>query len=142
RPLPFADPDSLVLLYVTRTTAQEGLLRLRWSHPAIDALDGTASFESFAAFSAASLAIAGGSEAPEQTSGEIISPSYFRTMRVAPALGRGFRADENSAPNAHPVAIVGDRLWRRRFNADPSLVGGTIRVNDVPLTVVGIAPPG
>src|SRR5262249_21942598 len=72
RPLPFADPDSLVMLYVTRTTPQDGLVRLRWSRPAIDALNDTASFESFAAFSGPSLAIAGGDDAPEQASGELV----------------------------------------------------------------------
>jgi putative ABC transport system permease protein len=142
RPLPFADPESLVMLYVTRTTPAEGLVRLRWSRPAIDALNGSSSFESIASFSSATIAVGGGRDAPEQIDGEIVSPSYLRAMRVMPALGRALRPDEDGAPGADPVALVSDRLWRRRFNADPSLVGGTIRVNDVPLTVVGILPAG
>jgi predicted permease len=51
-----------------------------------------------------------------------------------------FTLDEDGAPGAAPVAILSDRLWRRRFNSDPSTIGGTIRVNDVPLTIVGIMP--
>ena len=142
RPLPFDNPDSLVLLYVTRTTPKDGLVRLRWSRPAIDRLSGTASFESLASYSPATIAVAGGSDAPEQIDGEIVAPAYFHVMRVPAALGRTLLADEDGAPGAHPVAIVSDRLWRRRFNADPALVGSTMRVNDVALTVVGVMPPG
>src|SRR5262249_28645918 len=50
--------------------------------------------------------------------------------------------EEDGAPNAHPVAILSDRLWRRRYSANPAMLGSTIRISDVPLTVVGIAPPG
>src|SRR5262245_11072552 len=142
RPLPFDEPDSLVLLYVTRTTPHDGFARLRWSRLVIERLNGTSSFESLASFSSASISIAGGADAPEQIDGEVVSPSYFRVMRVKPASGRALIVEEDGAPGAHPVAIVSDRLWRRRFNADRALLGGTIRVNDVALTVVGIMPPG
>lgn len=50
--------------------------------------------------------------------------------------------EEDAAAGAHPIAVVSDRLWRRRFGADPSLVGRTIFASDVPLTVVGVLPPG
>ena len=142
RPLPFDDPDSLVLLYVTRTTPQDGQVRLRWSRPVLEQLNGTASLESIASFSSAAIAIAGGNDAPEQIDGEIVAPQYFRAMHVPPSAGRVFLAEEDGTPGAHPVAIVSDRIWRRRFHADPSLAGGTIRVNDVALTVVGIMPAG
>jgi len=142
RAAPFTDPDRLVILFVTRTTPKDGLVRLRWSRPTTDALARATSFESFSTFSSANVAIAGGSAPPEQTEGEAIAPDYFRVLRVAPEIGRVFLPSEDGAPGAAPVAVVSDRLWRRRFSADPALVGGTIRVNDVPLTVVGIAPPG
>src|SRR4051812_10140901 len=159
RPLPFAEPDRLMLLYITRTTPKDGVVRLRWSRPVTDALEKASAFEGFATFSAANIAV-GSREAgvatqstvgsresavgspPEQIDGEMISPDYFRVLRVTPSAGRAFLAEEDGAPDAHPIVIVSDRLWRRRFAADPSLVGGIIRVNDVPLTVVGIAPPG
>jgi putative ABC transport system permease protein len=141
RPLPFDDADSLVMLYVTRTTPSDGRMRLRWSRPVIEQLRGTASFEAIASFSSATIAVAGGADAPEQMDGEVVAPSYFRVMRVSPALGRPFLDEEDGAAGAHPVAIISDRLWRRRFNADPALVGGTVRVNDVALTIVGVMPP-
>ena len=55
RPAPFADPDRLVMLYVTRTTATEGFVRLRWSRPISDALMQVASLEAFATFSSANV---------------------------------------------------------------------------------------
>ena len=59
-----------------------------------------------------------------------------------PAAGRVFRPEEDTAAGAHPLAIVSDRLWRRRYGADPALVGRTIWINGVALTVIGILPEG
>jgi putative ABC transport system permease protein len=146
RPLPFAEPDRLVVLHVLRTTPQDGLVRLRWSMPAALRLAATvSSFESVATVTAASVAMGGsrsGSEVAEQIDGELISANYFSTLSVSPGAGRFFLPDEDVAAGAHPLAIVSDRLWRRRYGADPSILGRTIRVNDVALTVVGLAPPG
>jgi predicted permease len=143
RPLPFDDPDRLVILFTTHTTPREGLVFSRWSRPLIDTLTASVtSYDSLASFGPSLVAISSGSSEPEQIDAEIVSPDYFRTLHVAPAAGRVFTAGEDGAPGAAPVAILADRLWRRRFNADPSIVGGTIRVNDVPLTIVGIMPAG
>jgi putative ABC transport system permease protein len=142
RPAPFADADRLVVLYITRTTPKDGLVRMRWSRPITDAIAQVTSLESFASFSGTNVAVSGGDAPPEQIDGETIAPAYFRVLRVAPSAGRAFVPEEDGAPGAHPVVMLSDRLWRRRFNADPSILGRTIRVNDVPLTVVGIAPAG
>ena len=143
RPLPFADSDRLVILFTTRTTPREGLVLTRWSRPLIDTLTASVtSYESIASFTPSLVAISGGNGEPEQTDAEIVSPDYFRILRVSPAVGRVFGPDEDRTPGAAPVAILGDRLWRRRFNSDPSIVGATIRVNDVPLTIVGVMPAG
>jgi predicted permease len=138
-----------------RTTAGEGTLRLRWSMPAIGVVQqATTSFESLASFSATSIAVqtvaaAGGAaqrdspivSLPEQIDGEIVGPEYFRVLRVAPAAGRAFRTEDDVKPAGHPIAMVSDALARRAYaNQDP--VGGTIRVNDVPLTIIGVLPAG
>jgi putative ABC transport system permease protein len=143
RPLPFADPDRLVLLFTTHTTPNEGLVLSRWSRPLIDTLAGSVtSYESIASFGPALIAVSGAGGDPEQIDSEIVSPEYFGILRVTAALGRTFTPAEDRAPGDAPVAVLSDRLWRRRYGADPSIVGGTIRINDVPLTVVGIMPPG
>jgi putative ABC transport system permease protein len=143
RPLPFADPDRVVLIFTTRTSPREGFVRSRWSRPLIDTL--TASVTSYAAlasFTPSLVSLSGGSGDPEQIDTEIISPAYFDVLRVAPALGRSFTAREDAAPGDGPVAILSDRLWRRRYGADPSVIGTPVGINGVPLTVVGIMPAG
>jgi predicted permease len=74
--------------------------------------------------------------------GELVSANYFDVLGVNPALGRMFAASPGAdTPGAYPVAVIGDRLWRGYFHADPGIVGKTVRVNRRMLTVVGVAPP-
>src|SRR5262245_33874854 len=70
-----------------------------------------------------------------------VTADFFRTLGVAPAIGRGFTAEEDS-PSGERVAILGDGLWRRRFGADGGMVGRKIMLNGAAYTVVGIMPPG
>ena len=141
RPVPFADPDRLLLLFTTRTTPSEGAVRSRWSKPLLDTLvRSVASYEAIASFTPSLISISGGIGDPEQIDGEIVSPQYFAALRITPIQGRTFGPEDDRAPGDAPVAIVSERLWRRRYAADPSLLGGTVRINDVPLTVVGILP--
>ena len=72
-----------------------------------------------------------------------------RLARLLPGAARParspagiFTADESSAPGAQPVALISARLWKRTLGGDPGAVGGTLIVNDVPLTIVGILPDG
>jgi putative ABC transport system permease protein len=142
RPPPFVDPDRLVMISQTQTTARDGLRRLRWSYPHILELQHATAESSFEAISSVTgpfVTISGRGE-PEQIDGEIVAPQYFRLMRVATIAGRTFTAEESAA--AEPVVMIGARLWRRRFASDSSLVGQTVRINDVPVTVVGILADG
>lgn len=72
-------------------------------------------------------------------SGLRVSKGYFPTLRVRPALGRGFTAEED-LPNGPKVALLSDELWRRAFHADPKIVDTVIRVNEESYTVVGVMP--
>jgi len=79
---------------------------------------------------------------PDQVWGEMVSGNYFAVLGVKPVLGRAFAPDEyGDKPGAFPLAVISDRLWRAHFNADPHIVGRTIRVNQHELTVIGVAPP-
>ena len=69
-----------------------------------------------------------------------VGAGYFRTLGVLPRLGRVFRADED-VPDGPRVAVLGDRLWRRSFGADPDIVGRTLRLKGETYTVVGVMPP-
>ncbi len=74
--------------------------------------------------------------------GELVSGNYFEVLGVKPALGRLFSLEEDGDTlGAYPVAVIGDGLWRRRFHADPQVIGKILRVNQRELTVVGVAPP-
>ena len=141
RPLPFPDPDRLVILFNTQVTPRDGLSRLRWSRPHIEELQASAqSFAQIASFTSTLVATSGYGD-PEHLEGEVVSPAYFAALRVTPIAGRTFTAEEDTV-NAAPVAILSARLWRRRFAADPAMVGKTVTINDVALTVAGILPDG
>jgi putative ABC transport system permease protein len=156
RPPPFAEPDRLAIVSITRATPLNGLQRLRWSRPGIAALESAvSSFEAIASFTSASVSLAFEpptsaysspiAREPEQIDGEIVSSEYFRALRVVPIAGRLLQPadnDESGRAGAQPVVLVSAQIWRRRFGADSSLVGHDVRINDVPLTVVGILPDG
>jgi putative ABC transport system permease protein len=78
----------------------------------------------------------------ETATGSIVSANYFDAIGVRPMLGRGFEPDEDVGSNAHPVVVISDQLWRTRFQGDPHIIGKVQRLNNVPHTIVGVAPPG
>ncbi len=73
---------------------------------------------------------------------EMVSGNFFAVLGVRAALGRTFLPEEyGDRPNAYPVTVISDALWRGRFQADPAIAGKIVRVNGHALTVVGVAPP-
>jgi predicted permease len=68
-----------------------------------------------------------------------ISPEFFTTLGVRPALGRNF-TDEETAPQKN-VIILTDAFWRQRFNSDPNILGRDTRINGIPRKIVGVLPP-
>ena len=79
----------------------------------------------------------------ERAWGELVTGNYFAVLGVKPRLGRMFAPDEyGDAQGAHPVVVIGEHFWKRRFNADPGIVGKQLRVNRQQLTIVGVAPAG
>jgi len=98
----------------------------------------TQSFDRLGAVSFSSFNLSGQGE-PEQFTGNRISPSLMPLLGIQPVVGRAF-LDGEDKPGSAPVAMVSEGLWRRRFGADPSLVGRNMTLNGVDCTVVGIAP--
>ena len=74
--------------------------------------------------------------------GEIVGHGYFSMLGASTALGRTFTADEDAVPGQHPVAVISDRLWRRSFAASPDVFSRRVRLNDQPMTVIGVMEPG
>jgi predicted permease len=140
RPLPFSDPARLFLLNHTRQTAKNGTVGLRWSFDGADAVRGSAhAFETIGMFSRTSVAIGGSGDA-EQVDGEVISSGYLETLRMAPAIGHAFAAEDDTA--GRPAVLLSDGLWRRRFAADPTVVGRPVQVNGLTLSIAGVMPAG
>jgi putative ABC transport system permease protein len=98
------------------------------------------SFDALAVMKPWQPSIAGDAQ-PERFEGQRVSAGYFRVLGILPALGRGFGAadDQYRGPN---VAILSDRLWRRRFGADGSIVGRQVKLDDNLFTVIGVMPAG
>jgi len=82
-----------------------------------------------------------GDSAPERIVGSRVSQQFFSVFGVRPQLGRDFRGEEDR-PGGAKVVILSDGLWRRRFGADPALVGKALNLNGEPYTVIGVTPPG
>jgi len=140
RPPPFADPDRLVVIFNTRLTSKDGLQRLRWSYPNVVELQKSArSFEAIATATPTSISVSEHGD-PEQIEGEVVMPDYFGIMRVSPMIGRTFLPEDNAPASDHAVAVLSERIWRQRYEANPNVIGSTIRINDVPLTIVGVLP--
>jgi predicted permease len=72
--------------------------------------------------------------------GSVVTASYFSVLRLQPAFGRFFTAEEDRVPGRDAVAILSHDLWRSRFGADPRILGATVRINGTNVTVLGIAP--
>jgi len=78
----------------------------------------------------------------EKALGSVVSANYFSALGLHMALGRGFEPGENVGRNAHPVAVISYQFWQERFGGDPAILGKTQRFNNVPHTIVGVAPQG
>ena len=74
--------------------------------------------------------------------GILVSGNYFEVLGVESALGRLFNADDDRKLGAAPYLVLSHDFWKRRFASDPRVIGGTVRVNGFPLTVIGVARAG
>ena len=133
RPLPYADPDRLVVVL------HEG----RQPVSPANFLDWRARSRSFQSMGAASFWSANftGREGPEKVPALRMTPEILPMMGVQPRLGRFFLPAE-TAPGRDRVVLLADGLWRRRFGGDPGIVGKSIPLNGEPYEVVGVMPPG
>lgn len=87
------------------------------------------------------LSLTGG-EQPERVYVSNVSSNYFDLLGIKPLLGRFFRPEEETRPDAVPLVILGHSLWKTRYASDPSIVGKSIEIAQHPVTVIGVAPEG
>src|SRR5712691_5613267 len=143
RRLPVKDPDRLVLLNWSGTFIGPG-----WGSSNLNSFpfyrDLSAENKVFdgmfcrAPFSV-NLSIG---DTPEQANAEIVSGSYFSVLGVRPALGRLLEESDDLQPGAHPVVVVSFDYWRNRLGGANDAIGRKVRINNYPMTVIGVAAAG
>ena len=79
---------------------------------------------------------------PERVLAELVSGNYFEVLGLAPAAGRLFNSGDEASQSGHPVVVLAHGFWTRRFGANAGIIGKTVRIDDFPMTVVGVAPRG
>jgi putative ABC transport system permease protein len=137
RPLPYRAPEQLVLLW--EQFRAQGLERIPVSAPEfVDYEKQTRSFERIAAFDYESFNLSAGAN-PERVQGAVVSPSLFDLLGIPPSRGRTFATNEFGAGH-NDVVVISARLWQRRFNSDPAVLGSKLLLNGRSFSVVGIMP--
>ena len=139
QPLPFHDPDRLVVVWADQS--REGYPRAPLSGPELRDLDErSAQFAGFGAIWATTAALTGDNE-PEQLRIGLVTTDFFSLLGADAALGRTFAAGDDSTGPPTSILLSG-ALWQRRYGSDPHIVGKRIDVNGRPTIVIGVMPVG
>jgi hypothetical protein len=137
RPLPYKDPERLVMVWEEATKAGYPT-----DTPAaanfVDWRDQNQAFEGMAAIADESFNLTGSGD-PERLEGRRVSANLFPLLGVEPQLGRVFAAAEDQ-PGSERVVLLSYKLWQRRFGGDAGIVGKTLNLNGAGYTVVGVMP--
>jgi putative ABC transport system permease protein len=139
RPLPYADADRLVAVYGENTERGYKRSNISWYDYAAWR-DENRAFTAIGIWTWDSHTLSDGANDAERIEGARVSANLFQTLGVLPALGRLFVPGEDGE-RAQRVVLLGDALWRRRFGADPSIIGKPITVDGAAWTVVGVMKP-
>jgi predicted permease len=135
-----ADPATLV--DIGRSTNGQGLDN--FGYPLFEALRaGSRQFERISAHRLSPEVMSlGDARASERVYAGLVSGNYFEVVGTRPALGRFFSPEEDATSDTHPVIVLNHDFWSRRFGRSPDIVGGTLRLNNRPYTVIGVAEEG
>src|ERR1043166_3409638 len=137
RPLPYRDAPSLVALLEVHKDRPEGQTIISPAN-ALDWRERNRTLRDVALYTWASATLA--DEPAEELTGRAIATNLLHLLGAAPMLGRGFAA-EDTLPHAPRALLLSHALWRRRFGADPSVVGKPLHLRDGPALVIGVMPP-
>ena len=138
RPLPYPNADRIMVLNESSGPGQDYSVALP---DYFDWRNDNTVFEYLAATHKESRNLSGiPGRDPERISCASVTRNFFNIVGLPPEAGRTFSEDEDKV-GAPPVAVISDRLWRRVFNADPSVLGRSITLHDQNFTVIGIMPP-
>src|SRR5690242_13365921 len=139
RSLPYRDPDRLVRIFFNEPGV--GLRDVRFSKPELDDLLTRAGvFEDVTPIFEGSEDLTGAKQ-PERLEAVNGSFSYFSMLGVTPQIGRLF-GPQDFVPGFASMVVISDGLWRRAYGADPNVIGRTIRIDNDPVTIIGVLPRG
>jgi putative ABC transport system permease protein len=136
--LPYDEPDRVVAVWQYRL--DNGALGRMTPGNFVDVRDRTDLFDAVAAFGFVSTTLLADGDAALLRGGRV-SADYFDALGVRPLAGRAFRRDDE-VPGGPDIAIIGEELWIRRFDADPAIVGRTVNFDNTPFEVIGVLPRG
>jgi predicted permease len=143
--LPVSDPARLVYLRTSTSPSGTGTIDTEQTFPysVYDALrhqnKALSPLMAYVPLSGSKIAVRYGQD-PEEAEGDMVSGTFFSGLGVNLPLGRGFSEDDET--NHAPVAVLSYNYWTRRFSRDPNVLGKTLYVNAVPVTIVGVAAAG
>ena len=139
RPLPIAHPEQIFSIHQGKKNDPSYSQQISYPNYK-DIRDRNQSLSDMAVFRFDPMSLShNGSN--ERVWGYLVSANYFDVLGVKPFLGRMFLPEEGLTPNTRPVVVMTYGCWRRRFAANPAIVGSSIHINGHPFTVVGVAPP-
>jgi predicted permease len=147
KPLPLKDPDSIVKISGHMPDGNRNWLFSYLDY--LDYRDRNHVFEGLVAWNKVAGAFGEKPAGPMDDSfiagsheyifGQIVSGNYFSVLGAEMALGRALSQEEDRGPGAHPVMVLSYGFWQRRFNADPNIIGKTLKLAGQPYTVIGVA---
>jgi putative ABC transport system permease protein len=134
RPLPYGNPDRLVMLWRSSDKGESTWL----SSPEVAGYGAAQGFERVDAYYGTVANLTGGIE-PERVNAALVTTGTFRTLGVSALMGRTFEPTDSAAAITDQV-VIGHALWQRRFGGQPDVVGSTIQVNGASRTIIGVMP--
>ncbi|HVD92521.1 MAG TPA: ABC transporter permease [Vicinamibacterales bacterium] len=137
KPLPVHDASGLYVLAIQHE-GNEDPHNLSWLDYQ-DYKDKSGAFEDLAAYDVDFVGLSADNRA-ERITVSYVSGNYFSMLGVPPALGRVLQPGEGREPGRDPVIVLGHAYWKKRFNADPAIVGRSVILNGKPFTVAGVVP--
>src|SRR5262245_60106374 len=139
RPLPARDPGKLVFVAKGRdeTFSFPFYERLR---AALTSLEGISASQYRS--SQRELLVPGPDNTAQEISAQGVTGNFFSVLGVPPALGRTFVEEDDRKGAAEPVVVISHALWLQHFGADPGAIGRSVRLDNVPVTIIGVMPAG
>jgi putative ABC transport system permease protein len=142
-PLPYPDANRLVQVESTISVPGKPVAIMpEWSYPRYELLrQYNRIFAEVAARDRSTLTVTE-ADGAQRVGAEFVSASYFPLLGVRAMLGRVFRPEDDLKHGSQPVALISEGYWQRRYGGDPAVIGQTLRINQTPLTIVGVLRSG